>query len=240
MRPDTRNPSARTPRSAFTLVELLIVCAVIALLLIVVLPPLVGTMAAARLTAAGDQVQALLSQAQQIASSEGRPVEVRFYRHVQPDAPGSTSSYRTILLLRHYNAGEPSPVPDENGAVLDAAITLHQGDSVRLPDGVVISSSATSSTLLTLPAPSSQAQSATWLLSGGGKTPYTFPVADSEYRSFIFRPTSTSLPAAGSDRWFITLISDVEESAGVSIDNIPNYYCLQIDPVNGRITTYRP
>jgi uncharacterized protein (TIGR02596 family) len=232
--------SFRPPAAAFTLVELLVVCAVIAMILAMALPPMVGSLAAARLTNTGDQLLALFSQAQQIASSEGRPVEARFYKHVSPDTPGSIAAYRTVILMRHYDAGEPSPFPSERGTVLNSSINVHHGESLKLSEGTVVASAPAASSVLTLPAPGSSDESNSFILKSTDRTPYKFPVDGHEYRSFIFRPNSTNLPSLPSSKWFITLVSDVDEESGRGISDISNYYCIQIDPVNGRVTSYRP
>jgi|GEM_PF-4840886 len=226
---------------AFTLVELLIVCAVIALLLAMILPPLVNTMAASRLTSAGDRLQSLLAQAQQIALSDGRPVEVRLYRHRLDNSSASGFHYRTAYLLRYYDIGEASPVLGESGVTLTAPMKLYAGESLMLPDGVVMASATAASSLLSFtPVSGEGGTTDTYILTPGGKAPYQFPSDEYEFQSFVFRPTSTNLPSGTSDKWFVTLISDTEESEGKAMADIPNYYCVQVDPVNGRVTTYRP
>lgn len=243
-----KNPPSQLPSSlrsrlsagtgAFTLLELLLTVLVIAVLLAVMVPTMTDTMAANRLTNAGDQLYSLLSQAQQIASTEGRPVEVRFYKHLPTDTPGSRISYRTVVLMRHYDAGEPSPFPSEAGTVLQAPINVHHGETLILPEGVVIASSSNASTLLTLPEPADDGNSSFKL--GDGRVEYKFPAERPEYRSFIFGINNTNLPSNPSDRWFVTLIYETDEEKGTPIAAVDNYYCLQVDPVNGRITSYRP
>lgn len=238
MSPPRHQPSQKT--NAFTLVEMLIVVSIIAIILAALLPPIVNSLAANRLTAAGNQLQSLLSQAQQIASSEGRPVEVRFYKYQPTNTPGNTEAYRSIVLMRHYDSGEPSPFTDEAGTILTNPISVHHGEFLHLPEGVAIASSPSASSILTLPQADTQQENHSYNLNSNSRTPYEFPAENPEYRSFIFRSSSTNLPANPSDRWFVTLVADNDEERKTPITSVPNYYCVQIDPINGRITTYRP
>jgi uncharacterized protein (TIGR02596 family) len=223
---------------AFTLVEMLVVMCVIAALLAVTLPSMFGAIKAYRITAAGDQVMSLLSQAQQIAAAEGRPVEVRFYKYASGETLGA-SFYRSIVLMRYYDAGEPNPDSKDSVKTLTTPITLHMGESVKLPDTVVFTEVEGGSTLLTLPAPG-PASGQSYFLTSGGKQPYEFPYPNSEYRSFIFRPDGTSLAATPGEKWFVTLVSDNDEVKVASMADVKNYYCIQVDPVNGQTTSYRP
>jgi hypothetical protein len=59
-----------------------------------------------------------------------------------------------------------------------------------------------------------------------------------EFRSFLIRPEGTSLAAASL--WFLTLVYEQDAENGTPINEIDNFSCIQIDPVNGRLLSYRP
>jgi uncharacterized protein (TIGR02596 family) len=114
----------------FSLVELLVVVALLAMLM-TMLVPAVGSMNTARLlTAAGSSLEGGLTLARENALVRRAPVEVRLYSYA---VPGSTAAYRAMQAFIMNDQGEYStPV----------------GKMIPLPTGIIISSNAAYSTLM--------------------------------------------------------------------------------------------
>jgi hypothetical protein len=59
-----------------------------------------------------------------------------------------------------------------------------------------------------------------------------------DFASFRFMPDgSTNLPQATNTVWCVTLLNINDIVAGTTP---ANFYCLQIDPVTGKMKQYRP
>jgi hypothetical protein len=56
------------------------------------------------------------------------------------------------------------------------------------------------------------------------------------YRAFLCLPESTDLNAGSN--WFVTLLQ--ENDAQLSPNEVKNFYTIQIEPVTGRLMSYRP
>ena len=89
-----------TPRTAgFSLLELLVVIAIIGIVASFAIPSVSGIVGGSKLTQATDMVVGQIKFAGQVALSQNRPVEVRFYKYQDPSIPGSTNAIRAMQLL---------------------------------------------------------------------------------------------------------------------------------------------
>lgn len=238
------NGKRRGLAGAFTLVELLLVIVIIAILLALTTPYILGAISGSKLTTAGEQVMSLLSSAQQIASSEGRSVEIRAFATVDSSMPGDgTPEYRSLALLRYYEAGEanPDPAPANSGKPLPAPISVIVGQVLYLPQGIVIANHSEASTLVTDPSVRVGSNSATGppkVIRGGKMEDYTFQNQPVEMASFVVRADGTALDPA--IQWCMTLTDSAKTGGESTPADWPNFFCIQLDPVNGRIVSYRP
>lgn len=233
-------------RAAFTLLEMLVVIGVIGILLTLTVPAVSGMMKSSRLTASGDQVLSLFSAAQQIASVEGRPVEIRFVKHKM--AGGLYDAhYQTALILRSYQMGEV--LPDGKPAAVHTSVLA--ADPVMLPQGIVISSNTSvkaSSLMDATPtleyAATDSTKSKMKIFKGGALVDPILAYTPDKYCSVIIRAEGTSLPlkdAAGTaQKWYVTLLDERDEEKATSFGDVHNFYCIQIDPINGHASSYRP
>lgn len=215
----------RTARRAFTLIEVLVVVAMIALIVAAMAPMVFSSLVSTRLTSAGETLGGQLSLARQMAVSRNETVEVRFYEYEDPESPGSKPSYRAVAIMS---------LRDRPGAVANG-LREQLTDTYFLPSGIVLGSSQSLSPLL-----------------ASGSIPST---QDSEkvikrannarYKAFQINPdssTNLTLLMGGTYRPDVTYFTVAEERA-VADDRgeIPkNFFVVQIDPDTARTSTYRP
>lgn len=234
----------------FSLMEILVVVVLIAIIFSFSLPAINDSLAASKLTASGDQMVALLSEAQQTVSTEGVALEVQFLKHLPKDDPAGDARYRSVILLRRYEKGQPSPEASAVGQPLDAAMTLVVGSVVNLPSGYVLSELPQASTLMANAVQSSsgsadsggatqtEAPTQIKILRGGKLEVYSFPESVESRAGFVLRSEGTNLNS--SQKWFVTLVKETDEKSGREPDEWKNFYCIQVNPVTGGVTSYRP
>jgi len=232
--------SLSSTQRAFTLIEMLAVLGIIGVVAAIATPAVLGVINSTRITQAGDEISGLISQAQQIAVSESRPVEVRFYKMRDMRAVGDDSEarYRGIMIVKYYQAGEPDP--RGGGAPLVAPLAVADfGGVYRLPSGIEIANSNQLTSFMDLPenqATGGGTAAAQIFVKRGG----TFEIMEMPeavaYRSFLCLPESTDLNAA--DTWFVTLLQSADRERGAS--ELKNFYTIQIEPITGRLMSYRP
>ena len=238
--PAAARPLLQRLRAAFTLVEMLAVLGIIGVVAAVAAPAVLGVINSTRMTQAGDELMGLLSQAQQIAAAESRPVEVRFYNMADPGSPGQDGTNalpRGVMLVKYYQTGEPDP-RDPGAAALESPLAVADfGGLIRLPGGVVMSNTLALNSFMNLRETTATGAGAADLVmkQGGGYQRVNYPDARN-YRSFLCLPEGTNLNATES--WFVTLVSTNEANQGAN--EVRNFYTIQIEPVTGRLMSYRP
>ena len=206
-------------RRAFSLLEMLVVIAILAFLSALLLPAISSVMRGNQLTRGADKLVAVMSLARQKALAKNHPVEARFYQYADPEVPGETSlasgKYRAVQAFEIDDTGRATPI----------------GKVEVMPTSVILDSGATLSTLVGL-----LTNSKTWTTND---PQVSIPRAGTNYncRAFRFSPEgSASLSKTGL--WFVTLHSILE---GDSMATPPaNYISVQIDPANGSLKTWQP
>jgi len=143
-------------RSGFSLVELLIVMAVLAAVAGLVLPSMRGPLDKSRLTGAAKELQASLAKARSLAIREGSQVAFRYEisgdRYVIDRIPAPVNATITVLEdpsgatttpsgLATESAEAPKPPMDGTGESSLISMTLREG---RLPVGVTFAEPVTS------------------------------------------------------------------------------------------------
>lgn len=229
----------RSPHSGFTLVELLAVCAMIAVVIAFAVPATTQIMKGSQMSQGAQLLNDTLLLGRQYAISRSRPIEVRFYRYGDPDTPGekyddpSTGKWRAVQLFEVL----------ENGAILPA------GEMVRLPKGVVMNDSLYSTLL--------REELRPHVVASEDPTAPEIPLEVNDKKvgrnywinGFRYLPDgSTDLPPTASstsedastsndDRWFVTLIGMSEENKPIAQTN---FFTMQIDSISGTIKGFRP
>jgi uncharacterized protein (TIGR02596 family) len=215
--------------SGFSLIELLVVCAVIGVIAGFAVPAVVTMVRGTQLTQGSQLISDQIALARQTAISRNRSIEVRIYRYSDPEVPGEDPKKPEDGKFRSFQIFELL----ENGA----ALPLNKAQ--RLPATVVMNKGEISTLLNHLPLQKASASSgdpelAVLPADSGGRWNYL-------YVSFRFRPDgSTDLPITGpsNGRWYVTLHGN--ESPEELSKPPANYFTLQIDPVSGATKSYRP
>jgi uncharacterized protein (TIGR02596 family) len=194
----------------FSLIELVVVLVIMVILLALTAPSLSQAISANRLTSAGEGLLFKVSLAQQIAVTENRPVEIRFYRYTAEDLEGF-HAYQLFFLNESENEGAPveNPVLFGEGTVSISETALSPLLDIMNSGGLVAAQTE------------------------------PFSSRNARYKSIVFYPNGTTNIHAPLRRSYLTLADPraaVEGAGGTP----PNFYTLQIDPVTGRARSYRP
>jgi len=191
--------------AAFTLVEMLVVVAIISAVMVLAVPALNSTLNSANLTTAAQLVSDQFLLARQEAVARNREVVVRFYR-----LPTATATeWRGVQVLRI----EQTPT---------GLRTVPLSRLTVFPTGVIVSPSAALSPLLSADADNSGSDS----LSAYG---------DVAYGGISYRPNGFVGGGVSSSNNFLTL-----QNANASGTPPPNYATIQINPVTGKPSSFRP
>lgn len=214
----------------FTLVEVLVVLALIGMLLFMTVPGLKDVFKGSKLTSTADQFSNDLSLARQAAIKENTPVEVRFYKFHDVNAKNEErfAAYQFYSLRQDLNT--PSDYTTER-------IAKPVLEKMRyIPAGVVLLDSVQWSTILTDAKIRKDTELVRGLVPGEKET-------QAEYRSFIITPEGeTSLDRSGAKHWYLTMVNeqDVQKAQNIEAIKPSNFICLQIDPFTSNIRRYQP
>lgn len=217
-----RMKARKSPCPAFSLIELLVVVAIITVILTLITPAVVPLLRASNINQSASMLVDELSLARQTALTRNHDVEVRFYQVASKSDPNDLQ-YRAFrsFLPNAQNAAAAQPL-----------------SAVRyLPEPVIISADARFSTLLDYGGTGA-------LRAGLMKGQETLPGnnSPSTYISFLFRSTGgTNLtPVDPPDgKWFLTVyLENAPKNATTGIPD--NYFTALVEPVTGRVRTFRP
>lgn len=212
---------------AFTLVEMLVVMAIIVILISLVTPSLTGILKANSLTQGSQNIIGQLTLARQVALTQNHPVEVRFYQYADPNLSGevagdpSTGKFRALQTFTISDTGYATPTSKVE----------HFANTFMIDSGPTLSSIL--------------AQATAGVTSGPVLTQspqaYNIPGVDKYFNSVAFRfnpDGSTSLGPPPNGGWFIT--SHQIQYGDRMSKAPPNFATLQIDPSNGSLREFRP
>lgn len=191
----------RKPSVAFSLIELLVVMAIMAILLSLSGAAISRVAVGSKLNRAGLMVADQIALAQQEAVTRNREMEVRIFYMTQGVAPG----WKGIQFVRIEEDGSQTAV--SKMAVISEEICI-SADSALSP--LLMSSNA---------------------IQGTANTPAN---GNLSYRAFRFRPTGSASSSLGSNN-FLTLQHQTAKGSPP-----PNFYTVQVNPVTGKVTSYRP
>lgn len=209
----------------FSLVELLVVLALVGILAGMLGSSLQGIFQASGVSEAVSQLDTDLSLARQAAGVKNREYEVRFLKFPDSDAVRPEPAYRGYQILIRDPSLDPSsdeyttPGTDEFDppAIAIHAVREFQGTVVFLED-----------------------DERSNLLTDSTRVPPVESIeigdnVEASYTYFRFKPDgSTDL---GKDtRWYVTIVNEEAASRG----NLSNIATLEVDPSTGVMTWYRP
>ncbi|WP_049975577.1 Verru_Chthon cassette protein D [Chthoniobacter flavus] len=208
---------ARTSLAAFSLVELMVVVAIIAIIAGFVVPATTDVVQSSRLSNCAVNLMNQLNAARMLAIRMNQPVEMHFYQYADTEDPGQTPAYhgcdmwvngiRYSTMTTFETGVVLSAMKDASGqswsSILDPSVNT-LGTNQPLPTGIKIGRAASS------PAPT--------------------------YSYFQFRPDgSTNL--SGSQQWTLTLLME-KDSARTVLPS--NFVSIVLDPLTGGVRMLSP
>lgn len=202
--------SAPSRRSAFSLVEIMVVLAIVTAVMAVGTPYVFSSIQSASLTSAGDTLMQKISQAQQRALTENKVIGLEFYFYAK-DGVEACHALRMVSIDAATNAATPLEEP------------VYWGDG-----RVVLVNGALSPLFASTPAADT-----------GTAAHEPFKGLEATFHRVRFYPggsTSLTIPLRQA---YVTMVGSNRYQKEMT-DPPPNYYTVQLDPVAGRSRSYRP
>ena len=212
-------------KKAFTLVELLLVMAIISILVGLATVGLEGAFAAGGLTQSMESVNSDLGLARQAAAVENVEFEVRFLKFPDPDSGRPEKRFRGFQIVKRKAVTDPEDDEYSRPGTDDfEAATIPITPIRYFMKGVILIEEPEKSTLLTD-------------ISRTGDENITLPdsTETADYAYFRFTPDGgTDLDR--NKRWFLTFANENDLEKG----KLYNYATLQIEPDTGKAIWFRP
>lgn len=206
-----RRQQASHIATGFTLIEIVVVVALVAMIFAFATPYTLSAVRAASLSSAGDTLMQKLSLAQQRAVTENRPVGLDFFFYLK-DGVQACHAIQLVKYDAATNLATPLEEPTYWG---DGRALLVEGTLSPMFVGNL--SAADTGTAAQEP----------------------FKALEATFYRILFYPNgSTNLNVPLRDA-YLTLISIQNYQEDLS-EPPPNYYTVQVDPVTGRTRSYRP
>lgn len=234
-------PSSTVCRRGFSLIEMLVVIAIVAMLLALATPALTRTMQASRLSAAGEAMMGSVAEAQQAALSSNSPVEMRFFSFMEDvdQAP----VYHAYQLFKITQTSQGT-----GGSATLKETLVPLGNLIRLPEGIVIPVDSSLTGIFTVNGSSSSGLPDT---KEGSQIGYS-GVTGATYNAIRFMPDATCRTVGATANGLAALIFQTNlqlnfftmtfgSGSAVTLANLPkNFFTIQIDPYTGKARSYKP
>jgi uncharacterized protein (TIGR02596 family) len=234
-------PSSTVCRRGFSLIEMLVVVAIVAMLLALATPALTRTMQASRLSSASEAMMGSIAEAQQTALASNSPVEMRFFSFME-DAD-QAPVYHSYQLFKITQTTQGS-----GGSATLKETLVPVGNLIRLPDGIVIPVDANLTGIFTVSGSSSAGLPDKKENSQVGYS----GVAGATYNAIRFMPDSTCRTVGATANGLAALIFQTNlqlnfftitfsSGSAVTLAKLPkNFFTIQIDPYTGKARSYKP
>jgi uncharacterized protein (TIGR02596 family) len=203
----------RTVKNGFSLMELLVVMALITIILTFAIPATTSMMKSNSLTQGSQALVSSLALARQTAIAKNRNVEVRFLKFKDEEQGDTTEEFRGIQTVEIMSSSRAQPL----------------GRLEKLPASVIINSTPELSSILDTGR--RRERNGTESLGRLG--------TDYSYMAIRFRPDGSVDLAPDETPWFLTLH---EQRGGEAPTATPpaNFVTIEIDPFTGALKFYRP
>ena len=215
-----KSGSKKILQIAFSLVELLVVMALLAILLGLGVSQMSGANSSIELSISASEVADLFHQARQEALMRTRDVQVRIYEVTDPDFPDLKGFRKIAIGITELgeDATDPTPVPFKK---IDR--------DYHLPVALRFLESNKYSTLLT-----GQSGATKNILAGSEEV----EGVSTRYVAVLFSPNNRARLSTDFD-WTLTLVNS--DQAGDSDDKLPrNFIALQLLPGTGKVNFIQP
>lgn len=139
-------PVGRSVHRAFTLIEMLVVLAIMAMMIAVVTPAFIGVIRSTQMTSTGDALVNAVNMAQQEALASNLPVELRFYIWEEVNDASVSKHFHGYQVIRLGKVGQRTMSSGSNTNYAQAEAV---SDVVIMDSGIVVMRDNTYSPLLT-------------------------------------------------------------------------------------------